>query len=37
MCGFVGICSLKKDLSNDEEIIKQMNLKIKKRGPDEEG
>ena len=37
MCGFVGICNLNKDISNEKEIIKQMNLKIKKRGPDEEG
>ena len=37
MCGFVGICNLKKDISKDESIIKKMNLEIKKRGPDEEG
>lgn len=37
MCGFVGICNLKKDVSNEKETIKQMNLKLQKRGPDEEG
>lgn len=37
MCGFVGICNLKKDISSEKEIIKQMNLKLRKRGPDEEG
>ena len=37
MCGFVGICNLKRDISNEKEIIKQMNLKLQKRGPDEEG
>lgn len=37
MCGFVGTCSLKNDISNEKEIIKQMNLKLQNRGPDEEG
>ncbi len=37
MCGFVGICNLRRDISNEIEIIKDMNLKLKKRGPDEEG
>ena len=37
MCGFVGICNLKKDISNDKHIIRDMNLKLQKRGPDEEG
>lgn len=37
MCGFVGICNLTKDISNEKETIKQMNKMIKKRGPDEEG
>lgn len=37
MCGFVGICSLKKDISNEKDVIKKMNLEIQKRGPDEEG
>ena len=37
MCGFVGICNLTKDISNEKENIKHMNQKIKKRGPDEEG
>ena len=37
MCGFVGICNLTKDISNEKETIKQMNKKIKMRGPDEEG
>lgn len=37
MCGFVGFTSLNKDLSNDRSIIEKMNLKLQKRGPDEEG
>ena len=37
MCGFVGTCSIKKDISNEKDILKQMNLKLQKRGPDEEG
>ncbi len=37
MCGFVGFANLKKNISSDEKIIKDMNLKIQKRGPDEEG
>ena len=37
MCGFVGINKQKKDISNDKQIIKEMNKKIQKRGPDEEG
>lgn len=36
MCGFVGFCSLEKDLSKDIHIIKDMNMKLQKRGPDEE-
>lgn len=37
MCGFVGICNLKKDISKEEDTIKEMNLELQKRGPDEEG
>ena len=37
MCGFVGTCNLKQDISNEKEIIKNMNIKLQKRGPDEEG
>ena len=37
MCGFVGFCSLKKELSKDMRIVKDMNNKLQKRGPDEEG
>lgn len=37
MCGFVGFASLDRDLSNDRSIIEKMNLKLQKRGPDEEG
>ena len=37
MCGFVGYANLNKDISKDVYILKEMNLKIKKRGPDEEG
>lgn len=37
MCGFVGFANLDRDLSNDRSIIEKMNLKLQKRGPDEEG
>lgn len=37
MCGFVGFANLKKNISSDIDIIKDMNLKLQKRGPDEEG
>ena len=37
MWGFVGYCNLKKKLPKDNNIIKNMNKKLKKRGPDEEG
>lgn len=37
MCGFVGICNFKRNISNEKETIKQMNSKLQKRGPDEEG
>ena len=37
MCGFVGFVNLKRDLSNDIHIVKGMNSKLQKRGPDEEG
>ena len=37
MCGFAGFANLNKDISNDTYIIKGMNSKIQKRGPDEEG
>lgn len=37
MCGFVGFASLEKDLSKDIHIVKDMNMKLQKRGPDEEG
>ena len=37
MCGFVGFVNLNKDVSNDIHILKNMNLKLQKRGPDEEG
>lgn len=37
MCGFVGFANIEKDLSKDVHIIKDMNLKLQKRGPDEEG
>jgi len=36
MCGFVGICNLKREITKEKEIIKKMNLTLKKRGPDEE-
>ena len=37
MCGFVGFSNLEKDLSKDIHIIKNMNMKLQKRGPEEEG
>ena len=37
MCGFVGFANLRKDISKDISIVKNMNLKLQKRGPDEEG
>ena len=37
MCGFVGFANLDRDISKDIHILKKMNQKIKKRGPDEEG
>lgn len=37
MCGFVGFANLKRDISNDIHIVKEMNSKLQKRGPDEEG
>lgn len=37
MCGFVGFANLNRDISKDIHIIKDMNLKLQKRGPDEEG
>ena len=37
MCGFVGFSNLNKDISKDIHILKDMNLKLQKRGPDEEG
>lgn len=40
MCGFVGFCNLKKDISSDfstKNIITAMNESLSKRGPDEEG
>lgn len=37
MCGFVGFANLNRDISKDIHIVKNMNSKLKKRGPDEEG
>ena len=37
MCGFVGFANLNRDISKDIHILKDMNLKLQKRGPDEEG
>ena len=37
MCGFVGFANLKRDISKDRHIVEDMNLKLQKRGPDEEG
>ena len=37
MCGLVGFANLKRDIPNDIHIVKNMNSRLKKRGPDEEG
>ena len=37
MCGFVGVSSYKKDLTNEKEILEKLNQTLSKRGPDEEG
>ena len=37
MCGFVGFCNLKKDVSSDKNILLNMNSTLARRGPDEEG
>ncbi|MGN1299150.1 MAG: asparagine synthase (glutamine-hydrolyzing) [Candidatus Scatovivens sp.] len=37
MCGFVGFVNLRKDITNEDNIIENMNKKLQKRGPDEEG
>ena len=37
MCGFCGFSNLNNDISKDIHILKNMNLSLKKRGPDEEG
>lgn len=37
MCGFVGFCNFKDNISNKKEILEKMNNTLSKRGPDEEG
>ena len=37
MCGFVGFANFKEDVSKKENILKNMNETLKKRGPDEDG
>lgn len=37
MCGFVGFVDYKKDISNKENILNNMNQTLSKRGPDEQG
>lgn len=37
MCGFVGYCDLKNDISNKTDIIEKMSKTLCKRGPDEYG
>ncbi len=37
MCGFVGFANLKQKVTNEKNIIENMNEQLKKRGPDEEG
>ena len=37
MCGFVGFSNFKRNLSNSDKILIDMNKTMKRRGPDEEG
>ncbi len=37
MCGFVGFVDFKKDVSNQQNILLNMNSCLSKRGPDEDG
>lgn len=37
MCGFVGFANFKKDVSENTNILENMNHTLSKRGPDEEG
>ena len=37
MCGFVGIVNLKQNISNEKDVIINMNDMLRKRGPDECG
>lgn len=37
MCGFVGFANFKKDVSENKNILENMNYTLSKRGPDEEG
>ena len=37
MCGFVGFCNFKDNISNKKEFLEKMNNTLSKRGPDEEG
>lgn len=37
MCGFVGFANYKSDISNQKNILENMNQTLSKRGPDEEG
>ena len=37
MCGFVGYINLKRNITNEEDIIKNMNSTLTNRGPDEYG
>lgn len=37
MCGIVGFCNLKHDISGNAKILSNMNSRLSKRGPDEDG
>jgi len=37
MCGFVGFANYKSNISNQKNILENMNQTLSKRGPDEEG
>ena len=37
MCGIVGFCNLKHDISDNSKILSSMNNELSKRGPDEDG
>ena len=37
MCGFVGFANIKEKISQNKNLIEEMNQSLTKRGPDEDG